>query len=59
MMRPDHMPNNYHWTICIYEGRLKILYNDVISATEDFFDQWHPSTVTPMEEACRLQKRLH
>ena len=30
--------------------------DDVISAIEDFFDQWDPSTTTPMEEAYGLQQ---
>ena len=30
-------------------------YDDVISAVDDLFDQWDPSTATLMEEVCGLQ----
>ena len=35
----------------IYEGGLKSLYNDVISAVENTFYKWDPSTATPMKVA--------
>ena len=38
----------------IYEGGLKCLYNDIISAGDDFFERWDSSTATPMEEVCEL-----
>ena len=31
---------------------LKTSYDDVISAVDDFFEQWNPSTATPIEEEC-------
>ena len=34
----------------IYEGGMKSSYDDVISAVDDCYDQWDPSTVTPTEE---------
>ena len=34
----------------MYEGRLKSLYDDVISAVDDFFYQWDPSSATLMEK---------
>ena len=34
-----------------YSGGLKSAYDDVISTTDDFFDQWDLSTATPMEDA--------
>ena len=37
--------------IYIYEGGLKNPY-EVISAVDDFFDQWDQSTATPIEEVC-------
>ena len=48
------------WNCFLYEGgrkvnRLKSSYDDVISAVDDFFDQWDPSIVTLMEEVCGLQ----
>ena len=36
--------------ISISKGALKSSYDNVISAVEDFFNQWGPSTETPMEE---------
>ena len=42
----------------IYKGRLKNSYYDIISAVDNFFDQWNPSTSTPMLEVCGLQGRL-
>ena len=38
----------------MYEGRLKSLYDNVISAV----DQWDPSTATVMEEVCGAQRGL-
>ena len=35
---------------CMYESGLKSSFDDIISAVDDFFDQWDPSTVTLMEE---------
>ena len=32
-----------------------IYMNDIISAGDDLFDQWDPSTVVPMEDICRAQ----
>ena len=44
--------------VCIiYEGVLKILYND-ISVADNFFDQWDPSTATLMEIVCGSQGKL-
>ena len=37
--------------------RLKNSYDDLISAVDDFA-KWYPSTVTPMEELCILQRGL-
>ena len=34
------------------QGELKSLYDDIISAVDDFFDQWDLSTATPMKEEC-------
>ena len=33
-----------------YESGLKNSNNDVLSAVDEFFYQWYPSTATPMEE---------
>ncbi len=38
------------------EGKLKCSYDDVISAVNDFFTQWVPSTTTLMEEVCEPEK---
>ena len=38
--------------------RLKCSYDDDISANEDFFDQWDPSTETSMWEVCGKQRGL-
>ena len=38
-----------------YKGGLKSSYDEVISAVDDFFDQWDPRTMTPIEEVCGLQ----
>ena len=40
--------------VCMYKDWLKNSYHDVISAIDDFIDQWNPSTATLMEEVCRL-----
>ena len=37
---------------------LKVKRAYVISAVDNFFDQWDPSTATPMEEVCELQEGL-
>ena len=47
-----------YWVRKIYEGRLKNLYDDVISAVNDFVNQWVPNTATVMEELCVLKGRL-
>ena len=36
------------------KSELKSSYDDVISAVDEFFDQWDPSTATPMKEVHRL-----
>ena len=36
-----------------YKGGLKSSCDDVISAVDDFFDQWDPSTAMRMEEVYR------
>ena len=38
---------------------LKHLYDDIISAVDDFFNQWDPSTATAMKEVCGLQSGLY
>ena len=42
----------------IYKDGQKSSYNDSIYVVDDFFDQWDPSTVTPMEEKHEFQWRL-
>ena len=37
---------------------LKSSYDDVISAVDDFFDQWDPSSATQLEEVYRLHRGL-
>ena len=34
----------------IYKGGLKRSYTDVMSAVDDFFDQWNPNTATMIKE---------
>ena len=34
----------------LYKGGLKISYGDIISNVDEVFDQWDPSSATPMEE---------
>ena len=41
-----------------YDGGLKSTYDDVISAVDNYFDQWDPSTATPIVEVCRLLGEL-
>ena len=36
--------------LCLYESRVKSSYDDVISAVDNFFDLWDPSTATLMED---------
>ena len=35
-----------------YKGKLKSLYDDVISTVYNFFDQWDQSTAATIEEVC-------
>ena len=35
---------------------MKILYDDIISTVDDFFEKWDPSTATLIEKMCRPQK---
>ena len=42
----------------IYEVRLKCSNNDIISAIDDFFDQWDPNTETLMGKESELQQAL-
>ena len=42
----------------MYEGGLKSSYDDVMSAANDFLDQWNPSTAILMEDVCGQQKGL-
>ena len=35
---------------------LKSSYDDVTTTVDDVFEQWIPSTATPTEETCGLQK---
>ena len=47
--------------LCIYKGgvgRLKSSPADIISAVDDFFYQWDPSTATLIEEKCGVQEGL-
>ena len=37
---------------------LKGSYEDIISAVDDFFDQWDPSTATLMEEAGTVSRTM-
>ena len=39
-----------------YEARLKSSYDDIISAIDDFFDQWDQSTATPIEKVSGQQE---
>ena len=36
----------------------KVSYDNIISTVDDFLDQRDPSTATPMEEVCELQRGL-
>ena len=40
----------------IYKSGLKSSYDDIISAVDDIFDQWYPSTSTLMEEVYEAQE---
>ena len=42
----------------MYASGIESLLADVISAVDDFFDQWNPSTATLIEEVCGSQWRL-
>ena len=53
----------HRWKKCAnhkgdFKCGLKNSYDDIISAVDDFFDQWGPSTATPIEEVCKPQGRL-
>ena len=37
-----------------YESGPKSSYGDVIAVVDDFFDQWDPSSATPLEDVCEL-----
>ena len=38
----------YKFITDVYLGGQKNVYDDIISAVYDFFDQWDPNTSTPM-----------
>ena len=40
---------------CLREGGLKSLYDDIISAVDDFLVQWDPRMATSMEKECGVQ----
>ncbi len=42
----------------LYKGWLKSSYEEIISAVDDFFDQWDPNTVTLMQEVCEPQGKV-
>ena len=44
--------------IYIHDSGLKSSYADIISAIDDFFDKWDPSTVTLIKEMCGLHGGL-
>ena len=48
----------FNLTNGIHKFGLKSSYADVVSAVEDFLDQWHPSTAILMEEILGLQGGL-
>ena len=48
------MLSAFQWVDWIVH-RLKSRYDDIISAIDDFFDHWNPSTVTQMKEVYELQ----
>ena len=37
----------------VYEGRLKSSYDDVLSAVDNFLDQWDPSTAILIGVDCK------
>ena len=43
--------------VCVYfyESGLYSLSDEILSVAHDFFDQWDPSTTTPMEEVRGLK----
>ena len=58
--KPNQKKQNLSMTInCKFKSGLKGAYEDVISAVDDFHDQWNLSTATLMEEVCEPQGRLN